>query len=93
MEGGGFGCWRSARGWGNAVQTDAVVVLCCPYHCCAFGLVSSNYLMIHGAAWVWGRRTDKIAVDGRTRGGMGGYDRGKYKYNRAKQGWERLQYI
>ena len=71
MEGGGFGRWRRGWGWGNAVQTDAVVVRCCHAIVEHLGLlVRSNYfLMTHGAARVCGRRTDEIAVDARTRGG------------------------
>ena len=50
VEGDEFGRWRRAWGWGNAaVQTAAVLFRCSPYHCCAFGLVSSTFLMKHGA--------------------------------------------
>ena len=35
----------------------------------------------------------KMMVDSRTRGGVGGYDRGNAKYNGANQGWKRLRYI
>ena len=49
--------------------------------------------MTHGAARVCGRRTEKMTVDARTKGGMGGYDRGNPKYNGANHGWKRLRYI
>ena len=80
---------------GDAVQTGAVVVRSCHAIVEYLGLlVRSNYfLMTHGAARVCGRRTDEMAVDARTRGGVGGDDRGNPKYNGANQGWKRLRYI
>jgi hypothetical protein len=94
---GGRWIWPLAPwvGMGDAVQTDAVVVRSCHAIVEHLGLlVRSNYfLMTHGAARVCGRRTDEMAVDARTRGGVGGYDRGNPKYNGANQGWKRLQYI